>query len=979
MGVGEYRGRLSAFVFVAALVLLVSWSSALAATTTTASVSSAGPGVARLALREVRLPSAPSAGSAAVSGDAMLLDAPIVSPAVACDTSWTGGDGDWTNAGDWSGGVPDSTKNACLPAGSYTVSIAGESVAAKTLDVGAGVTLSLQITSCSPSNAVLTLSGNMTNEGTVDLANLSDACGGVAQIVVPSGSTLTSSGTVETSGSNRGLRELTGNVTNTGTVHVNMNGCSGCDPKSTLQLDPGTSAAVFNNEGAVEIDSLDTMTVLGVVGSAPAYEFQNNTGGSVTGTVDGSCSPLTGSGPCTSSGAIAGTFVVYGGNTFTEGAGTTSGNPVVISGDGDTLHFTGSGASTFVLYGSNTIGSTIAAGQTVWLNDIGCGPRSSIATFAGSETNNGTINLNNANDACGGTAQLVVPSGSTLTNNGTIQTTGCCRGTRELSGNVTNYGTVAVGHAQSSGSPTLTIDPGTFDNHGTFNVPDGDTVSVVGDTVLAELDHPIDLNTSGSYTQDASSILGVVVDAVDTTYSGISGGNTSLAGTLQVTTLGLPAPGSNWPVIAGSSRTGSFANCSFGSTCTFGSTNYQVDGPSTGVTLVAQGATATATEPSSTTGTITALPGAGVAVGMAVYDAATVTGNSTQSPTGTVTFYTCGPPATSCTNSGTPLGSPIGLSGSGGTATAFSSGFTPSSPGTYCFAGYYSGDQAYPASSDTTADECFTVTKASPSINTTLSATTITAGQSAHDSATLTGYATGGTGGTVTYTAYTDNGCSANPQSAGTVNVDPSTGSAPASNPITFNTAGAFYWQAADSGDSNNSGATSTCTSEQLTVTSASTPTSQITPTNTACSQFSTGTAATLTQIQYALRNGKVSQVNPGVLFYWVKVTAGSGNQTITITQTISTASRPFLTASGSNAYKTNCSTVSGTKVTQSTGTGTVTVKFNAGTGGTFFIGIKLSPSNVVGENAPAPATVHYAFTTTGVTGSTNNVDLSKK
>jgi hypothetical protein len=40
----------------------------------------------------------------------------------------------------------------------------------------------------------------------------------------------------------------------------------------------------------------------------------------------------------------------------------------------------------------------------------------------------------------------------------------------------------------------------------------------------------------------------------------------------------------------------------------------------------------------------------------------------------------------------------------------------------------------------------------------------------------------------------------------------------PDSNPITFNSAGDFYWQAVYSGDSNNNGATSPCTSEHLVV-----------------------------------------------------------------------------------------------------------------------------------------------------------------
>ncbi|MGN6405230.1 hypothetical protein [Sinomonas sp.] len=106
----------------------------------------------------------------------------------------------------------------------------------------------------------------------------------------------------------------------------------------------------------------------------------------------------------------------------------------------------------------------------------------------------------------------------------------------------------------------------------------------------------------------------------------------------------------------------------------------------------------------------------------------------------------------------------------------------------------------------------------SPTIATTLSASTVTVGGSVHDSATLTG-ATSTAGGTVAYTVYTNNTCSAGAQSAGTVTV--SNGAVPDSNAVTFNTVGTYYWQAVYSGDANNNGATSPCTSEQLVVTKA--------------------------------------------------------------------------------------------------------------------------------------------------------------
>ncbi len=91
-----------------------------------------------------------------------------------------------------------------------------------------------------------------------------------------------------------------------------------------------------------------------------------------------------------------------------------------------------------------------------------------------------------------------------------------------------------------------------------------------------------------------------------------------------------------------------------------------------------------------------------------------------------------------------------------------------------------------------------------PTIATKLSAESVTVGATVHDSATLTG-------------ATADAGaCTDNPQDAGTKTV--TNGDVPDSDPITFNNAGTFYWQAVYSGDANNDGATSACQSEILVV-----------------------------------------------------------------------------------------------------------------------------------------------------------------
>jgi len=108
----------------------------------------------------------------------------------------------------------------------------------------------------------------------------------------------------------------------------------------------------------------------------------------------------------------------------------------------------------------------------------------------------------------------------------------------------------------------------------------------------------------------------------------------------------------------------------------------------------------------------------------------------------------------------------------------------------------------------------------SPSITTSLvagsqSGTDVSGsvGASVYDTATLSG-ATAGAGGTVTYTVYSNSACTQGAQAAGTKTV--TGGAVPDSDALVFNTPGRYYWQAVYSGDADNFGATSACTSEQL-------------------------------------------------------------------------------------------------------------------------------------------------------------------
>jgi hypothetical protein len=159
---------------------------------------------------------------------------------------------------------------------------------------------------------------------------------------------------------------------------------------------------------------------------------------------------------------------------------------------------------------------------------------------------------------------------------------------------------------------------------------------------------------------------------------------------------------------------------------------------------------------------------------------------------------------------------------------------------------------------------------------------------------------------------------------------------------------------------------------------------SQITPTATTCSQFNSGTSPTLDTLQYSVKGNPstINQINPGVFFYWVKVTSTTaGQNTFTINQSITSGNftTPFTFASGSNVFTASCSTASGVLITQAA-SGNVTVKFNASAAGqTFIIGIKYDTSAVKGKAAPTPSTVTYSFNTVGVPGTTQGLSLVKK
>jgi alpha-tubulin suppressor-like RCC1 family protein len=206
-------------------------------------------------------------------------------------------------------------------------------------------------------------------------------------------------------------------------------------------------------------------------------------------------------------------------------------------------------------------------------------------------------------------------------------------------------------------------------------------------------------------------------------------------------------------------------------------------------------------------------------------DSAVVSGDATYgSPTGTVTFYECGPTASPepCTSQADRIGSPVGVTtGANDTSSATSVSFTPSSRGYWCFAGYYSGDSNYAASSDTTTDECFDVIQLS-STSTSPASTSIGIGYDNSDSALVSGNATyGSPTGTVT---FYECGPTANPEPCASqanevgspVSVTAGANDTSSASSASFAPSSTGYWCFAGyySGDSNYAASSDTTTDE---------------------------------------------------------------------------------------------------------------------------------------------------------------------
>ena len=166
-------------------------------------------------------------------------------------------------------------------------------------------------------------------------------------------------------------------------------------------------------------------------------------------------------------------------------------------------------------------------------------------------------------------------------------------------------------------------------------------------------------------------------------------------------------------------------------------------------------------------------------------------------------------------------------------------------------------------------------------------------------------------------------------------------------------------WRATD-----GSGNTATC-SQSITQTSCTGPLGHIYPTSTSCNTYLNG-AQPLAQLCYSFRNNKVSNITPGVFFYFATITAPSSSFTIDVVQTKSCASFSFFAIQQGNQinlFSSGCTTFAGGQQT-TTGQGRINVT-NATPGAQYVISVKYDSKSVQGSAFTGSAPVcQYNFET---------------
>jgi len=138
--------------------------------------------------------------------------------------------------------------------------------------------------------------------------------------------------------------------------------------------------------------------------------------------------------------------------------------------------------------------------------------------------------------------------------------------------------------------------------------------------------------------------------------------------------------------------------------------------------------------------------------------------------------------------------------------------------------------------------------------------------------------------------------------------------------------------------------------------------------TGVTCSDFiSNNPSDELTAGQYGVKSGSINNISPGVMFYYISITAPSASFTINVTQSNNGGWKPIPAQGASQVilYESNCTKSNkGTASVLADGTARIQVS-GATAGATYIVGIKYSISGLAGQAvSPAGEIVTYSFAT---------------
>jgi hypothetical protein len=508
--------------------------------------------------------------------------------ASSCDTSWkSAASGFWDVAGNWTAGVPDNTKNACITlAGTYTVTVRGGRNAN-------GITLG-----GASGQQTLQLVGDTANGGaSLTLQNQGSASDGVlahGRLVLTStdanssawlngSGTLTNNGTISVDAGAGGQRFWWGDVTNTASGTITIN-----------QL-TDSNGGVWTNSNALTIANGTGLTGIGAFTNAGTL----TNGGTFSQNGDFTWT----------SGAIAnnGSFTANSG-IFTTGPGSASGNPLVLV--NKTVSPNGGGSAVLIVQGTNTLASDIASGYPLTLQgNTTFG--TAVLSYSANRTNNTTIHLTST-DA---NSSAWLNGSGTLTNNGTISVDAGAGGQRFWWGDVNNTAhhtitinqttqgngsawtskgnlSVAAGQTLDLGAASLTLTGGTLSGKGTIQANVTNTAASVAPGAS-----PGTLTISGTYTQQKKGKLTIEINGANAGQFDVLAisGAASLNGTLVLK----PANsfkgtlGQTFPVLTAGSVSGTFSKVSKAVINSNTGLYYGPTYPGGGVTLVVKQGTLT--------------------------------------------------------------------------------------------------------------------------------------------------------------------------------------------------------------------------------------------------------------------------------------------------------------------------------------------------------------------------------------------------